>query len=81
MRCAGSSNPRLLRFRHVYICWKVQDVAVHVPKLEEPGIREQVVKAWKRIEALPLAKKRAEELAERSHGERKIWPRPWPARR
>jgi hypothetical protein len=48
-----------------YVCWKVQDAPVHVPKLTEAGIREQVVKAWKRMESLPLAKKRAEELADR----------------
>jgi len=46
-----------------FLCWKVRDVARHVPKLADPGIREQVVAAWKRREALPLAKKRAEELA------------------
>jgi hypothetical protein len=43
----------------------VQDAPIHVPKLTEPGIREQVVKAWKRMESLPLAKKRADELADR----------------
>ncbi|HLJ10931.1 MAG TPA: hypothetical protein VKU82_07065 [Planctomycetaceae bacterium] len=48
-----------------YICWKVQDSPSHIPKFTEPGIREQVVTAWKRLHALPLAKERAEELAER----------------
>jgi hypothetical protein len=48
-----------------YVCWKVQDAPIHVPKLTETGIREQVVKAWKRMESLPLAKKRADELADR----------------
>ncbi|MGE5194595.1 MAG: hypothetical protein ACM3U2_19050 [Deltaproteobacteria bacterium] len=51
-----------------YVCWKVQDVPLHIPTLDEPGIREQVVKAWKRLEALPLAKKRAEELAAKARG-------------
>jgi hypothetical protein len=51
-----------------YVCWKVQDAPVHIPTLDEPGIREQVVKAWKRQEALPLAKKRAEELAAKARG-------------
>ncbi len=50
----------------IYISWKVQFSAAHVPTLDEAGIREQVVQAWKRVEALPLAKKRAEELAERA---------------
>jgi hypothetical protein len=48
-----------------YIAWKVQDAPVHVPRLTEPGIREQVVNAWKRVESLPLARKRATELADR----------------
>ena len=50
----------------VYLCWKVRDVSLHVPDLKEPGVREQVVAAWKRSAALPLAKKRAEELAQRA---------------
>lgn len=50
----------------IYLCWKVGDVSMHVPDLREKGVREQVVAAWKRIEALPLARKRAEELAQRA---------------
>lgn len=49
-----------------YVCWKIRDVPAHVPELKEPGIREQVVTAWKRLEALPLAQKRADELAQRA---------------
>jgi hypothetical protein len=49
-----------------YVSWKVRDVAAHVPELTETGIREQVVAAWKRLEAQPLAQKRAEELAKRA---------------
>jgi hypothetical protein len=49
-----------------FLCWKIRDIARHVPKLADPGIREQVVAAWKRRESLPLAKKRAEELAARA---------------
>lgn len=55
----------------IYLSWKVQDVAMHVPDLKEPKVREQVVTAWKRIEALPLAKKRAEELAQRARTKEK----------
>jgi hypothetical protein len=51
-----------------YIWWKVQDVPAHVPKLDDPGIRQQVVKAWKRLESIPLATKRGEELAETARG-------------
>jgi len=50
----------------IYICWKVEDSSMHIPSLEDPGVRDQVVKAWKHLEALPLAKKRAEELAEKA---------------
>ena len=35
-----------------------------VPKFDEPGVREKVVKAWERIEARKLAEKRGKELAE-----------------
>jgi hypothetical protein len=51
-----------------YIGWKVQDTPVHIPGLEDPGIRDQVAGAWKRLEALPVARKRAEELAEIARG-------------
>ena len=49
-----------------YVCWKIRDVPAHVPELKDPGIREQVVTAWKRLAALPLAQKRADELAQRA---------------
>jgi hypothetical protein len=52
--------------RDVYLGWKVQDVSSHVPKLTDPGVREQVAAAWKRVEGLSLARKRAEELATRA---------------
>jgi hypothetical protein len=47
-----------------FVAWKVRDVAEHVPTLDEPGVREQVVKAWKHLKALPLARKRADEIVE-----------------
>ena len=43
--------------------WIVEFSETHVPKLDDPGIRDQVVLAWKRLKARDLAKKRAEELA------------------
>lgn len=46
-----------------YLVWKVREVADHVPTLEEDGVREQVVKAWKRLQAIPKARERAEALA------------------
>ncbi len=42
--------------------WIVEFADTHVPKLEDPGIKDQVVLAWKRIKARDLVKKRAEEL-------------------
>lgn len=46
-----------------FIFWKVDDIEEHVPTWDEPGIQEQVLKAWKLKEARKLAKARAEELA------------------
>ncbi len=58
--------------------WIVEFADTHVPKLEDPGIKDQVVLAWKRKEARDLVKKRAEELVKlvseglaRPEGERK----------
>lgn len=42
--------------------WIVEFADTHVPKLEDPGIKDQVILAWKRIQARELVKKRAEEL-------------------
>jgi hypothetical protein len=42
--------------------WIVEFADTHVPKLEDPGIKDQVVQAWKRIKARDLVKKRAEEM-------------------
>ena len=44
--------------------WIVEFSASHVPKLEDSGIRDQVVLAWKRVKARKLVAKRAEELAQ-----------------
>ena len=44
--------------------WIVEFSASHVPKLEDSGIRDQVVLAWKRDKARELVAKRAEELAQ-----------------
>ena len=47
----------------VYLAWKVEDRPARVPSLDEKGIRSEVVRAWKREQARPLARKAAEELA------------------
>ncbi len=43
--------------------WVIEFSPSHVPKLEDPGIRDQVVLALKRQKAREIAKKRAEDLA------------------
>ena len=49
-----------------YLVWKVREVSDHVPTLAEEGIRDQVVKAWKRLQAIPKARERAEALAKQA---------------
>ncbi len=49
--------------KNQFAYWVIAESPVHEPTLDEPGIREQVVRAWKRIKARPLAEKRAQELA------------------
>lgn len=46
-----------------YVWWICDNSETHVPTLDEPGIREEVVLALKREKARELAKKRADELA------------------
>ena len=46
-----------------YLFWKVDDAPERVPALDDPGMRQRVVEAWKAIEARALASKEAEELA------------------
>lgn len=46
------------------VYWKIGDQPEHVPSLDEPGVREKVIAAWKIERARPLAEKRAKELAE-----------------
>ncbi|MBL8812144.1 MAG: hypothetical protein JNM43_18415 [Planctomycetaceae bacterium] len=43
--------------------WVIEFSPSHEPKLEDPGIRDQVVLALKRTKAREIAKKRAEDLA------------------
>ncbi len=47
-----------------YAVWKTQDKEQHVPTLDEAGVNQQVIAAWKQNEARPLAEKRANELAD-----------------
>lgn len=50
--------------RSAFTWWKVGDQAAHVPvSLDEPGVREQVLEAWKLQKAYPKAVERADEIA------------------
>lgn len=48
--------------RSRYLFWKVKDSKERVPKLDDPGVREQVLRTWKMVEARKLATKAAAEL-------------------
>jgi len=45
--------------------WKVADEASHIPRFDDAGVSEQVLKAWKINKARPMAEKRAKELSEK----------------
>ncbi|MFO1008073.1 MAG: hypothetical protein U0929_19090 [Planctomycetaceae bacterium] len=48
-----------------YAYWKIEDVAAHEPKsLEEPGVKEMAIRAWRQFKARPAVEKRAQELAD-----------------
>lgn len=49
--------------KDLYVYWKSDFVKSHIPKLDEPGIKKEVLDAWKQQQAYPAAAKRAEELA------------------
>jgi hypothetical protein len=50
---------------HRFAFWKVEDVPDHVPSLDEPGVREQVVRGWQIATfAEKAADTRAKELAD-----------------
>ncbi|MBU4270320.1 MAG: SurA N-terminal domain-containing protein [Planctomycetes bacterium] len=48
---------------NLYLFWKTEDAKEEVPKFEDEGVREEVLRAWKMIQARELAKKEAEALA------------------
>lgn len=54
-----------------YVYWKVEDQPDHIPELDEPGVREQTIEAWKTQQAIPKAKERAEELAKQAQESKK----------
>ena len=46
-----------------YLFWKVNDAEERIPEFDEPGVRERVLRRWKIIEALGLARKEADRTA------------------
>lgn len=48
-----------------YAYWKIEDIAAHEPKsLEEAGVKEMAIQAWRAFKARPAVEKRAQELAD-----------------
>ncbi len=50
--------------------WVIERDEAHVPKFDEEGVRDQVVKAWKLAQAAPEAEKRAMALAKMAEGKK-----------
>ncbi len=48
---------------NLYLFWKTEDAKEKVPKFEDEGVREEVLRAWKMDQAWKLAKDEAESLA------------------
>ena len=48
---------------NLYLFWKLEEVDERVPELDEPEVRERVVRAWKTVQARTLAEQEAERLA------------------
>ena len=53
----------------LYLFWKTEDEKDHVPKFEDEGVRDEVLRAWKMIEARKLAAE-ASQIAGRRGGQR-----------
>ncbi len=51
--------------------WVIERVEAHVPTLEEIGVREQVIQAWKLSLARPKAEERAKEIAKQASDDKK----------
>jgi hypothetical protein len=49
---------------NAYLFWKTNDVPESAPSLEDKNVRQEVIHAWKLIQARQLARKHAESLAE-----------------
>jgi len=54
-----------------YLCWVIAKTEEHVPELDDPGVRENVVRAWRMAEARKIADSELAALAERVNKEQK----------
>jgi len=48
---------------HVYVLWKTAWEGPRTPAFDDKGVRDEVLKTWRLVQARPLAEKRAEEIA------------------
>ena len=58
--------------RNRFAYWITERNESHVPKFDELGVRDQVVKAWKLKQAAPEAEKRAKALAKQAVDQQKL---------
>ena len=65
VRQAQRSSMNLEDGQSYYAYWAIDFSVSHIPELDEDGVRDSVVLAWKKIKARELAQKRGEELAEK----------------
>ena len=49
---------------NAYLYWKIDDAAESAPSWDDKNVRQEVLHAWKLIQARDLARKRAESMAE-----------------
>ena len=64
-----------------YLFWKTKDKAERVPTLDDPGVRERVIEAWKTIEARRWPPRRPNDSPPRPAPPRSRSPRFLPLRR
>ena len=46
-----------------YLFWIADETEARIPKLDDPGVRAEVIKEWKMVQAREIARKAAEKLA------------------
>ncbi len=54
-----------------YLCWLIAKTDERVPELDEPGIREHVIRAWRMAEARKIAESEIAAIVERVNKEQK----------